>query len=40
MTAHVQRWCDEQRIAEVLETGPKEVDRLPDGRPYDGRPWW
>lgn len=34
-----------QRIAdalkkELLETGPREYDRLPDGRPYDGRPWW
>lgn len=25
---------------ELLETGPREYDRLPDGRPYDGRPWW
>lgn len=26
--------------AELLDTGPREVDRLPDGRPYTGRPWW
>lgn len=29
-----------ERAAELLESGPREVDRLPDGRPYDGRPWW
>lgn len=29
-----------KRAAALLENGPKEVDRLPDGRPYDGRPWW
>ena len=28
------------RAKELLETGPREYDRLPDGRPYDGRPWW
>lgn len=26
--------------AELKNTGPQEVDRLLDGRPYDGRPWW
>ena len=31
---------DPKRAKELLETGPKEYDRLPDGRPYDGRPWW
>lgn len=29
-----------RRGKELLETGPREYDRLPDGRPYDGRPWW
>lgn len=31
---------DPDRAKELLETGPRECDRLPDGRPYDGRPWW
>lgn len=31
---------DPDRARELLETGPREYDRLPDGRPYDGRPWW
>lgn len=31
---------DEARAAELLKTGPREYDRLPDGRPYDGHPWW
>lgn len=31
---------DPDRAKELLETGPREYDRLPDGRPYDGRPWW
>lgn len=30
---------DPDRAKELLETGPREYDRLPDGRPYDGRPW-
>lgn len=29
-----------ERAKELLETGPREYDRLPDGRPYDGHPWW
>lgn len=29
---------DPDRAKELLETGPREYDRLPDGRPYDGRP--
>ena len=33
------RW-DEGRAAELAETGPAVPDRLPDGRPYDGHPWW
>ena len=24
----------------VAERAWAEYDRLPDGRPYDGRPWW
>lgn len=24
----------------LLESGPVEVDALPSGAPYDGRPWW
>mgnify|MGYP000251232097 CR=1 FL=1 len=31
---------DPDRAKELLETGPREYDRLPDGRPYDGHPWW
>lgn len=31
---------DPDRAKELLETGLREYDRLPDGRPYDGRPWW
>ena len=31
---------DPDRAKELLETGPREYDRLPDGRLYDGRPWW
>jgi hypothetical protein len=31
---------DPDRAKELLETGPSEYDRLPDGRPYDGHPWW
>lgn len=38
------RWYDVRpdasRAEKLLETGPKTFDRLPDGRPYDGRPWW
>ncbi len=38
------RWWDvrpdAERAAELRATGPREFDRLPDGRPYDGRPWW
>lgn len=33
------RW-NPDRAAEFKETGPVKVDRLPDGRSYDGRPWW
>ncbi len=33
------RW-DPDRAESLMPTGPREVDRLPDGRPYDGRPWW
>lgn len=33
------RWSP-GRASELLESGPREFDRLPDGRPYDGRPWW
>ena len=29
-----------ERARELLKTGPREYDRLPDGRSYDGRPWW
>lgn len=28
------------RAKELLKTGPREYDRLPGGRPYDGHPWW
>lgn len=28
------------RAAKLLKSGPKTVDKLPDGRDYDGRPWW
>lgn len=31
---------DPDHAKELLETGPSEYDRLPDGRPYDGHPWW
>lgn len=31
---------DAEAASKLLETGPREYDRLPDGRPYDGRPWW
>lgn len=31
---------DPDRAAELEESGPKLVDRLPDGTPYDGKPWW
>lgn len=31
---------DPNRAKKLLETGPKDYDRLPDGRPYDGHPWW
>lgn len=31
---------DKARADMLLVTGPKEVDRLPDGRPYYGKPWW
>lgn len=38
------RWCDvrwmPKRAEQLIQFGPREVDRLPDGRPYDGRPWW
>ena len=33
------RW-DPERAKALEATGPKEVDRLPDGRPYVGLPWW
>lgn len=33
------RWMPE-RAEQLIQFGPREVDRLPDGRPYDGRPWW
>ena len=33
------RW-NPDRAAKLKESGPVEYDRLPDGRPYDGRPWW
>ena len=28
------------RAAELKESGPQTYDELPDGTPYDGRPWW
>lgn len=31
---------DPDRAKELLKTGPREYDRLPDGSPYDGHPWW
>lgn len=31
---------DPARAKGLLKTGPREYDRLPDGKPYDGRPWW
>lgn len=31
---------DEARARELMEGAPRTYDRLPDGRPYDGRPWW
>ena len=31
---------DPKRTKELLKTGPREYDYLPDGRPYDGHPWW
>lgn len=31
---------DRARAEKLLETGPSEPNVLPDGRPYDGRPWW
>ena len=31
---------DPERAAELLKTGPLECNFLPDGRPYNGRPWW
>lgn len=42
-SGYVRAWdvrYDPDRAKELLETGPREYDRLPDGRPYDGRPWW
>jgi len=33
------RW-DPERAKALEETGPREVDKLPDGRPYVGLPWW
>ena len=29
-----------KRAEKLLESGPREYDRLPDGCPYDGHPWW
>lgn len=37
---YVRVYLDCDLPKELLETGPREYDRLPDGRPYDGRPWW
>lgn len=31
---------DPKHAKELLKTGPREYDYLPDGRPYDGHPWW
>lgn len=31
---------DEARAMALMEGAPRTYDRLPDGRPYDGRPWW
>ncbi len=31
---------DAERARRLMATAPREYDRLPDGRPYDGRPWW
>ena len=31
---------DQVKASGLMEGAPREVDRLPDGRPYDGRPWW
>lgn len=31
---------DPARARELLKTGPRECDRLPDGGLYDGHPWW
>lgn len=33
------RWNPE-RASELMETAPREVDRLPDGNPYNGKSWW
>lgn len=33
------RW-NPDRANELLESGPNMYDRLPDGTPYDGHPWW
>ena len=38
-TAETVRYAPD-RAEELLETGPREYNRLPDGRPYDGHPWW
>ena len=31
---------DPGRAAELMAGAPREVDRLPDGRRYNGMPWW
>ena len=38
--AGVKKEEAEKRAKELLETGPREYDRLPDGGPYDGHPCW
>ena len=40
---YCEKWdvrYDPERAEKLLEAGPREYDRLPDGRPYDGHPWW
>lgn len=36
----VQRIADAMQAAGCVLERSREYDRLPDGRPYDGRPWW
>lgn len=36
---HDVRW-NPGRAEELMETAPRKVDKLPDGRPYNGKPWW